>query len=172
MHLQLIFYRKISFLVKTSLWMSDLQQLKTGSELERYRAAERLMSDTSPEASGALIQALSDEGVGESPGDYDAPPFLFPVAEAAAESLASRFEDYSQPILMQARGSDTAAFYVARMLRHQVRPEWRDCWNCAITRRGRLVHRPWHRCGRSFRDVGRNVCWCNCWKCWRTPKPA
>jgi hypothetical protein len=99
--------------------MSDLQQLKTGSELERYRAAERLRNDSSPEASAALIQALSDEGVGESPGDYDAPPFLYPVAEAAAESLAGRFEHYSQPILAQARGSETAAFYVARMLRHQ-----------------------------------------------------
>ena len=91
-------------------------------ELERYRTMERLASDLSEEASRALVAALCDEGVGEWPGDYDAPPFLYPVAEAAAESLAGRFGELREAIMAQTRISDTAAFSVARMLRHQGTP--------------------------------------------------
>ena len=98
--------------------MSALDRLRNSGDLDRHRAAEDLSKDLSPEATDALIEALVDTGVGEWPGDYDAPPFLYPVAEAAAESLAGRAEQHMVWIMAQTRVSDTAAFYVARMLRH------------------------------------------------------
>ena len=98
--------------------MSALERLKHGGELERHRAAEDLSKDLSPEATAGLIEALVDTGVGEWPGDYDAPPFYYPVAGAAAESLAGRAEQCIDQIMAQTRVSNTAAFYVARMLGH------------------------------------------------------
>ncbi len=103
--------------------MSELERLKNGGDLERHQAAQSLSANLSAEASQALIEALADPGVGEWPGDYDAPPFLYPVAEAAAESLAGRFSAYREAILAQTRVSNTAAFYVARTLRHLVEVE-------------------------------------------------
>lgn len=98
--------------------MSALERLKHGNDLERHGAAEDLRKDLSPEATAALIAALADTGVGEWPGDYDAPPFYYPVSEAAAESLAGRAEQCMDLIMAQTRVSNTAAFYVSRMLRH------------------------------------------------------
>lgn len=93
-----------------------------GNELERHAAAQRLSDDLSPQATEALIDALCDVGVGEWPGDYDAPPFTYPVAEAAAQSLAARSPQHLDKIMAQTRVSDTAAFYVARMLGQLDRP--------------------------------------------------
>lgn len=96
--------------------MSYLKAIQEGSELDRYYAAQGLSQDLSPEATQALIEALVDPGVGEWPGDYDAPPFYYPVAEAAAQSLAERSPQHMHEIMAQARASQMAAFYVAGML--------------------------------------------------------
>lgn len=95
-----------------------IRTLANGSEYDRYHAADRLrdVPKTRPVLL-ALVQALADPGFYETPGDYDAPPFHYPVAAAAAEALMTpEAESVRDEVLALARKSDTAAFYAPRVL--------------------------------------------------------
>lgn len=84
----------------------------------RHRAASLLeQAPREPEFLEPLARALADPGFYETPGDYDAPPFYYGVAEAAAGSLAGpHAARVLDTILHTMRLSPTAAFHAARVL--------------------------------------------------------
>lgn len=97
-----------------------LESLEKGDAYERHRAAD-LLAQAPPtlEVLSALARALADEGFYETPGDYDAPPFHYAVAMAAAQSLQRpEAAGVLELIVETMRRSPRAAYYAARVLAH------------------------------------------------------
>lgn len=100
-----------------SEWLPHL----VGSSVSWRVSAANALSGTHPlrpDVLQALVQALRDEEYYEHPGDYDAPTFIYSVADAAATALQGRVESALPQLVEQMRVSEHAALYTARVLAH------------------------------------------------------
>lgn len=95
-----------------------IRQLDHHDPAERFSAAERLgRVPPTPAVVAALIRALADPSFHEWPGDYDAPPFRYAVADAAQRSLEPAAPSAVTELLAAARRSPLAARHAAHLFR-------------------------------------------------------
>jgi hypothetical protein len=126
----------------------DLRILREGQAYERYQAAYRLRYGLqNPEVARALVEALADPTFSESAADYDAPPHVYGVAQAALESLQGLTEPPGLAEVMR-RSPQAARLGVCllpqgELLREMLRHPQAEVRTAAVERWGELGGSDW-----------------------------